>query len=228
MMRSGWPAFLLASGFFYILAASPLYGQKFHMVDLERLLLQHPLMRQFDPETGRFRGTPSEVRSPESIRKEVAELQRSMAEGEALIETTIQKTLLDSHRHEDTERAWATIREQDARISEQKREVGRLSRLLRSGGIPGIETLFDVVDGLVIDVLSSIRKNASETSLILNSGWRDPASPPDIKAGSAFRSFIGSPDPKDIHAYLTQVTKIGTLFRARTQPVLYQKEKVGP
>ena len=47
----------------FFVAVVPLLvsGETFRAVDFERLLQKHPLMRKYDPETGRFKETKSEI-----------------------------------------------------------------------------------------------------------------------------------------------------------------------
>ena len=54
--------------------SAPLLGQTFGEADLERLIMNHPMMKNYDAKTGHFRNTPHELRDVSDLKAENASI----------------------------------------------------------------------------------------------------------------------------------------------------------
>ncbi|HNW35662.1 MAG TPA: hypothetical protein PKM25_12060, partial [Candidatus Ozemobacteraceae bacterium] len=169
--------------YFYMLYPSSIQAIEFRRIDFERLVRNHPLMRRFDAGTGRFRGTPSEVRSIEDVRSDIARMDYQIQETERKKGETVKASFFFQNTAEtSTEAAWHRINGMDAEIATLKKNRAALASLLEQGGVPPEQTLIDCVKSLAADILSSCP--AASDSIVLNVFPRFPSPPPGVPAAT--------------------------------------------
>ncbi|MDD3148970.1 MAG: hypothetical protein PHD82_16875 [Candidatus Riflebacteria bacterium] len=202
---------------FVFLVPPVVVGVEFKQVDFERLLNKHPLMKKFDPETGRFNGTPCEIIPVELIRQRVASLTAMIGLCERKKSDLVVAAMVDGAKV-DENAIWAQIGKIDHEISDIRKKLDGEEALLEQKGIPGLETLFSVVTGLTRDLIDSI---SAADNIVINKLPRFRSKPPQL-AGFDLRHFFYQPDPQHLKKYLEQAGLIGLMFSGSDNPIIYR------
>jgi hypothetical protein len=214
---------LLLLSIFLGLAVLPGKCQTFSVYNLERLVNNHPLMKNYNPETKRFKDTPSEIKSVEVLEKQIASVSAEIIKLEALRA----KMLNDSFSSQsfDENSLWKSIRTISFKENKLKNQLAGFENLLDTDGIPPIETLLEVVRGIAHDVLNEIHQKSSEDEICLNKFPRFYQSPPDFRS-NPFKKFFVLPDNKELLLeYLRYSKSISLLFPKSVEPILHEERK---
>ncbi len=195
-----------------------LSAQTFNVVDLERLLQNHPKMSRFEPETGRFKGTPSEIRNMESLKAESASISRYIEDLNAGKQKKLQLLMTSTDESSNEESLWNYLNECDQQIEKKKLELKEVEELIVTEGVPGFETVLKIATEIKSDVFSQI--NASET-VVLNRLPRNGLKlPPDFYP-EGLRDFMWHNNSESLEIYLKQASLIGLMFSSIDNPVVY-------
>ncbi|HOY66348.1 MAG TPA: hypothetical protein PLP29_05615 [Candidatus Ozemobacteraceae bacterium] len=199
-------------------------------MEFDRLLREHPLMSQFDEETGRFKGTPSEVREAASIASEIASLDRDLASVERRRSEMAGALLLASDPLGADFSGWNEVREADAGIAELQKRRDALTGLMRIGGAPDADSLTPLVSGLVQDLLASCSR--APDTILLNRFPRFPAAPPVVEIRPPGEKDGPNdpiqPDLMRLREVIRSAPLLGPLFPSTERPILYSGEAPHP
>ncbi len=206
----------------FFVAAVPLLvsGETFRVVDFERLLRQHPLMRKYDPETGRFKETKSEIIPVEKLQERVASISADIAACEKEKSELVLATMNSDEAGFETH-AWEKIGQIDSRLAELKERLRSEQSLLEDKGAPGYDKLLEIAGQIYHE---TVRPEVATGCLILNRLPRFSAPPPQV-AGNDLRRFFFSRDTEVLENYLAQAGKIVLMFEKAVQPVLYSADR---
>ncbi len=202
----------------------PLFSQKYAESDFNRLILNHPMMKNFDPSSGRFRNTPSEIISVGRLKQDIAAIQArmdSLNEDKKAKLTVIFEAL---KLNVSEENAWKQINDFDHSISELKEQLTKKNELLADLGVPGYETVLSVTRKIFLDTRKSIPQG---DKIVLNSLPRFPLPHKPDFGKISLRTFFLKCDAEKLKAYLQNKIFIGMLFSKVYQPILFndQEEK---
>lgn len=202
---------------FAFLVPHILEGTEFKAVDFERLLNRHPLMRQFDPETGRFKGTPSEIIPVEVLQNRVASLTGQIAALEQTKSDLVASAMVNAGADESA--VWLKIGEYDRDIDMLRKRLAGERELLDQKGVPAFSTLFAVASDLVKSIC---RAEMASNTVVINKLPRFPANPP-VFGGNDLRHFFYSSDPDCLETYLSRAGLIGLMFAQTDDPIIFQR-----
>ncbi|GAB4279244.1 MAG: hypothetical protein Kow0029_23070 [Candidatus Rifleibacteriota bacterium] len=206
--------------FFVMFFSTEIYSAVFSVVDLERLIMNHPMMKNYDPDTCRFKNTSGEVRKIPDIKAEIADIETDICK----IGQNKQKLLDNSFQADsqlDEQAVWQQIRSYDKRTTELKQKLAELKELLYTGGVPPVSRNLPIARQIMRDVQKNYRIS---NTVVLNKLPRFYQHPPIFKE-NPLRAIFFAPDKSKLPAdYLKSLSSVSLLFRKVANPVIYQKE----
>ena len=195
----------------------PLSGQTFGEADLERLIMNHPMMKNYDPKTGHFNNTPYELRDVLDLKAENASIS---AELEVIKQKEIENSLnAISFDSDDEEALWSDISSLSKRKRDLENKKNKNKDLIESGGDPGYTKLYPIIDNMCNDIFIPLY---NKDKVILNKLPRYPSSKPDLE-GKDMHSFWFNPNEDMLVSYLKQSSFVGLIFPNVDKTILYQK-----
>ena len=140
-----------------------LQGQTFKEVDFQRLLLDHPMMKNYDEETGHLNHTPYALKSVDKLRTEVENLEKEIK----ALESKQQELNSAFAGKEDVneEALWDNVNTISNKLLKLKFEVDKKLNQISQNGNPGYVALFPIVNQMLSDILSPLKK---EKTIVLN------------------------------------------------------------
>ena len=206
----------------FFVAAVPLLvsGETFRAVDFERLLQKHPLMRKYDPETGRFKETKSEIIPVENLQKRVASITAEIADCESE-KSELVLAAMNSGEASTEALTWEKIGQIDRRLAELKARLQTEQSLLANKGVPGYDKLLEIAGRIYHE---TVLPETATGALLLNKLPRFAATPP-LLADSDLRRFFFSRNGEVLEKYLAQAGKIALMFEKTDQPILYSADR---
>ncbi|MEW6708763.1 MAG: hypothetical protein AB1403_02985 [Candidatus Riflebacteria bacterium] len=205
---------------FFVLISLSVSGQTFSSCDFERLIMQHPLMNQYDPESGRFRGTPGEIISPAEVDSRIASTHAQID----LLQEKRKSVLADSLKSGDESgenELWENLAGINQRVMELKQSLMELDELKATGGVPPVSRNLPIARQIILDT----RQKFPKTELLLNRLPRFFMYPPDFLENELRRFFRAPQQIELLKDYLEQVPAISLLFPATSEPVLIKRGK---
>jgi len=161
--------FLIFAGF------SPAFGQIDYMagyVDTRQMLLNHPLMRQFDPATRRFLDTASAwIADPDKARKDYDLKIKNLDNQNREIDVQAKK-IMQERNPETRKRILDAIWKQKAEIKarlEQLRKASEATKNLGNylnGASTGVESIIPIVNNITKDIQTTLRQLSIENANI--------------------------------------------------------------
>ena len=209
--------FLRLLSFFVVICPISLFAIEFKTVDFERLLHAHPLMKHFDPATGRFNGTISAIIPIEIMEQRVASLAAQINTLENAKSELARQALNSAGINETI--VWSRIGEHDAAIASLQKQLAADRELLDQKGVPALTTLFSQATTLVRDVVSSA---AASDSLLINKLPRFRSGRP-MPEDNDLRRFFYFKDAPRLEKYLQESGTIGLMFSQTDRPVLFAR-----
>lgn len=205
----------------FFVAAVPLLAasETFRAVDFERLLQKHPLMRKYDPETGRFKETKSEIIPVEKLQKRVASISAEIA-GCEREKSEFVLAAMNSGEASTEALTWEKIGQIDRRLAELKSRLQTEQSLLADMGVPGYDKLLEIAGQIYHE---TVLPETATAALLLNKLPRFAAAPPQ-PADNDLRRFFYSCSGEALEKYLAQAGKIALMFEKTDQPILYSAD----
>lgn len=197
--------------------SAPLFGQTFGEADLERLIMNHPMMKNYDAKTGHFRNTPHELRDVSDLKAENASISAEI-ESIKIREQNNALNVLFSES-EDEEFLWNDISSLSKRKLELENKRLKNNELIGSSGDPGYTKLYPIVDNMCNDIFMHLY---DKDRVILNKLPRY-LSPKPYLDGKDMHYFWFNPDEKILFSYLQQASFISLIFPSVDKTILYQK-----
>ncbi len=203
---------------FVFLVPSLVGAVDFKQVDFERLLKQHPLMKNYDPETGRFKNTPSEIIPVSLIEQRIASISAQIRLCDKR-KSDLVVSAMSSDAEIDENDIWGQIGKLDHEISTLQKRLQAEENMLEQKGVPGYETLFSVVTDLTRSVIESA---SAANRVLINKLPRFRSEPPSL-SGFDLRHFFYRPDLQHLRKYLSQAGLIGSLFSKTDGSIIYNR-----
>lgn len=141
------------------------YALDYKEVDIDDLLISHPLFSKYDNETGRFKDTKSEILSLEEVehrKQAVTDKLNSLKENKSSLSSN--SDLLGAFSSSNDEN-WNKIAEIDKEIAVLETEEKYYESLKNNEGIPGDSTVYNVVSQIASETINPIKK-ANPNSVI--------------------------------------------------------------
>lgn len=195
----------------------PLWGQTFSEVDFERLLMNHPMMKNYDPKTGHFRNTPYALHDVKSLKNENASLKNEL---KALIknEKNNSKAII-TEDIKDEEAFWSKVSDFSDKKLKIENKIDVNDELITSKGDPGYVKLFPIVDKMCNDLLIPMY---DKNKVVLNKLPRYYIEKPNF-GDCDFKLFWFSKNPEALKKYLQFAPVIAMIFSKSDKAILYQK-----
>jgi hypothetical protein len=205
--------------FFALVASSSLLAQSFSSADFERLINKHPMMKNYDPESGRFKNTPSQVVPVESVRNQIASAQQEIETFGRQREEILASSL--NSENADENKVWEELSSLNEEIFKRKRLLLDLGELEAANGIPPVSRVLSIARSMILDV----REEFQDSDVVLNTLPRYFAAPPQFMR-NPLQEFFFNPDSKiTLLKYLRENHRVGLLFPAVAQPILIGERK---
>lgn len=204
--------------FLALLFPSQIYAQKFKEVDLERLLQSHPMMKNFDPTTRRFKGTDSEFKSVASLS---AQLENNKAEVKQLNEEKkkiIKGSLTASSAQTIT---WGRIGDIDMRLKTLENNKNAYVDALSLEGKTSVSSILPVIQKILSEVL--VKTDQDKKLIVLNKLPRFKT--PIIKYDdNGLNAFFQNYDRLALMEYSKYSFCISCLFEHTDKTILFTQE----
>lgn len=191
-------------------------GAEFRQIDFERLLKGHPMMKNYDPETGRFKNTPSEIVPVETLDRQIASITSELVRLEKEKAELVLESLETSSDSEDM-KVWSEIGRLDQQMNNLRKAMEPIRSLREDGGSPGFDKVLAVAAGLFRDTVSA---HSSENTIVLNKLPRFRALPPEF-SGRDLRCFFITRDMAVLENYLARAGLVGLMFSQTDKTILY-------
>lgn len=202
-----------------ILCLNHLSAQTFKQEDFNRLINNLPVMKNYDKETGLFKGTVfGERYDLELLLKESNALKEELKKLESEYENYQNKTLFNSS---DLEKSFSEMAELDRKKKKLKDKITYYQDYIMRRGYPSEVKFINVIDNIAEQ---SIKPLFNENSLVLNKLPKYVKDIPQTK-DKDLRHYFYSLDEKILKEYLSNSYSIGLLFKNFDNVVLYQNEK---
>jgi hypothetical protein len=216
--------FLHLLSFFVIFLSFSAEAQTFKVHDLERLIKNHPMMKNYDPKTNRFRNTPSEARPLEEIdagiistKEEISALEK---EKKSVLGSSMKKTL-DAEAEKEL---WKKLNDMGNRIKELKQNLLDLTELQATNGVPPASRLLPIAREILLDIKEEITTNENE--IVLNYLPRFYQPPPNL-IKNPLKNFFANPDQTEsLLNYIKHANLMSLLFSGVAAPVLYNERNL--
>ncbi|MBQ2592156.1 MAG: hypothetical protein II567_02595 [Candidatus Riflebacteria bacterium] len=201
----------------FLASSLPLFGQTFGEVDLERLIMNHPMMKNYDVKTGYFKNTPYDFKSVKDLKVENASITSEIERIEFDQSKNAFKIFEDTELDEDI--LWSDIASLDKKKYLLKYKKSKNDNLIMSEGKPGTEKLYPIVDNMCNDIFVPLY---NKNKVILNKLPRYLSKKPDLE-GNDFHTFWFNPSEKVLCSYLQYASFIALIFPSADKTILFQK-----
>ncbi len=205
---------------FVLMLTLPAQAQTFSSHDLERLINQHPMMKNYDPVTKRFKNTPSAIQPLQEIKAEIASI-TTLIEGLASEKNKLLNETLNADAEAPDEFAtWKQLSEKSEKSKALKRRLLELKDLEMTNGAPPIARVLKIAREIMFDTFSLIKKQGANNHIRLN---RLPRfyQPPLVLSPNPFFEFFANPNNKSkLAAYLSKKNTIFLLFPTAGDAIL--------
>jgi hypothetical protein len=208
---------------FFIFAGSHLFGQTFEACDLNRLLEKHPLMKQFDKKTNRFKNTKSAIKDINELTQERKSLQSKIKKLELKKSKLVAASLTTSETNTSGNNLWQKIKKIDEKITEFKNKLPEIKELIDTGGVPPITTVLPIARRIVKETIQELKPGANK--IIINKLPRFYLPAPDFKQNLLRKFFYNPHKTSRLTEYLKQINRTSLLFKEVSKPVFVIERK---
>lgn len=194
-----------------------LSGQTFGEADLERLIMNHPMMKNYDAKTGHFKNTPYELKNVADLKSENASMSSEIKEIESKELNNSMAAI--SSEIEDEDAFWDNVVSLGVRKYQLKYKIQKNENMIISDGKPGSEKLYPIIDNICNDIFVPMY---DKNKVILNKQPRYLTKKPELN-GKDLHAFWFRPDEKVLCDYLQYSSFIGLMFPSVDKTILFQK-----
>ena len=196
---------------------SELNAQTFIQSDLDRLINNHPLMKNYDRDTGYFKDTSYDQVDVNRLKEENASLTLEL-EGIKAKKSSLSQNLIHSDSEDDD--LWNSTSELDKKEKEIHKAIEKNDWMINSDGLPSRIELSQVIDKLTEDTLIPLYK---ENQIVLNKlpRFNNEAIFNNFKD---LRSFYFTKEDNILKNYIAYSYIIGSMFMNTNDLILYQDE----
>lgn len=204
----------------FVLFTAPLFAQTFGEVDFERLLMNHPMMKNYDSQTGHFKNTPHELRNVADLKAENASM---TAEIKDIVKKESEKSSSAINDDiDDEEGFWDSVSNLAKKQADLEYRIRKNNELIETNGDPGYQKLYPIVDDMCNDLFVPLY---DKDKVVLNKLPRYFIPLPDFN-GKDMHNFWFKKDPRILEGYLENASVLALIFANSDKTVLYQKPGV--
>jgi hypothetical protein len=192
-------------------------AQTFSVEDLERLINNHSMLKNYDAKTRRFKNTPSEIVPVEQVMEQIDRLRAEIEELEKAREKLVKQTIENNEAEEHN--LWTRLKDLSNKIQTKSSQLPELQELEATGGVPPVSRVIPIAREILLDV----RKEFSDADIVLNRLPVFYQAPPQFH-GNPLLQFFQQPERLEfLIEYRKSVPSISLLFSGINQPVLINK-----
>lgn len=216
---------IVSSFCFVLIYYSSAFGLEFKEVDYVKMLISHPLYENYNPETGRFKDTHSEIIEIPVLEKQIRDLyevaKKLKEEKGSFVENSM-IFAMDS----DENTSWDEIAKIDQELSKVEAEIERLEKLWEEGGVPDQNSITAVVNEITDDIKSQINDLSGPDTIVLNklpAYTEHLAMPTFNNRFGGYGHFLKERDKDSLKVYLEHSYGLSLYFESTADVILYQK-----
>ncbi len=211
--------FFTLLSFFVFFSSNFAFSQEIKWLDFERLIKKHPMMKNFDPSTNRFRNTNSEIKKVEDLNKQLASVSSRLNQTKASKDDVIKK-FLTSDSSGNEENKWSLLKDLEAKISSLSLQEESLRESLKNNGFTAVTAILPIVRSILRDQLKPYANSSSK--VVINKLPRFSSPPVKIDKNPLRKMVLESNiSESDLKQYLKQAHSISLMFKATDIPVLF-------
>ncbi len=211
-------SFCITAFLSFALAVPQTTAQTFGEADLERLIMNHKMMKNYDRETGHFKNTPHELKNISDLKAENASKAAEILNISLLERENSKTAIFDDIKDEDS--FWNSTFTLSRRKKQLEYQIIKNDELISSNGDPGHTKLYPIIDEICNDIFTSLyRKN----QIMLNKLPRYPSKKPELN-GKDLHNFWYHPNSETLYYYLSQSSIIAQIFPRSDNTIIYQKK----
>ncbi|MDD3323464.1 MAG: hypothetical protein PHS59_18665 [Paludibacter sp.] len=207
------------------LTTPSLFAVDFMQIDYINLLTNHPIYKDYDPKTGRFKNTKSEILPIERLYEQEKAIVDKIAELENEKAKMVKDSLILSIDKAQNN-SWEIIAGIDTEISLLYKQLNELNDLLDNGGIPYESEVVKVISQITDEIKNEYSKNVSLNTVILNKlpFYRKGSSAPNLdNYTSGYFNFLEQNNLQSLNNYINHNSTIGLLFESTAEAIIYSK-----
>jgi hypothetical protein len=197
----------------------------FKQIDYLKMLMNHPIYKDYDPQTGRFKNTKSEIKPIEQLYEKEKKIIDKITELNNEKAKMVQDSLITSiDKHQDN--SWQKIAKIDLEISQLNSQLNELNDVLENGGIPYESEIFKVISQITSEIKREYSKDVSSNTVILNKLplYRKGSTAPNIdNYNSGYFNFLKMNNEHSLYNYIKYESTIGLLFKNTAESIIYSK-----
>ncbi|MDD3378299.1 MAG: hypothetical protein PHF08_12705, partial [Candidatus Riflebacteria bacterium] len=197
----------------------------FKQIDYLKMLINHPFYNNYDPETGRFKNTKSEIIPIEQLYEKEKHIINRITELENEKAMMVKNSLIFSI-DKSQNNTWEKIANIDLEISQLTSQLNDLNDVLENGGIPYESEIFKVISQITSEIKREYSKDVSSNTVILNKLplYRKGSTAPNIdNFNSGYFDFLKMNNECSLNNYIKFESTIGLLFKSSAESVIYSK-----
>lgn len=191
-------------------------------VDINQLLLKHPLMSDYDKTTMRFRNTESEILPVDELKSQMSQLELKLDKLKRESEETTRNALENSSGLDETS-FWSAQASRSEQISKLERERYRIEQLILSGG----ETPHTSIIPQVKRIINEIYSNPEfKFPIVLNRLPVIATQAPGFQKYNPYLAFFWRMEKPALEKYLEMSQYISGMFNCSKELILYQNPRL--
>ena len=212
--------------FIAMCTCNEVFSWQFKQIDYLRMLQNHPIMADYDSNTGRFKNTNSQQMSLEEIDKQTKNLLDKIQSCKDLQSKLANNpnVMLEINEKDSN---WQKIGDIDKQIEDYKNQISRLIELKENSGIPSKTEIFAVIDTIIEDIKANYVKGIASGTIIINKlpFYHRGVEPPLIdNYEKGYLNFFKTKNENSLVDYISYSPYIGLYFPVTENSVLYLRE----
>ncbi len=202
-----------------------LYSWEFKEINYMEMLENHEMFEKYDEETGRFKGTRSEILPIESVIERLENKRQKRENIEREKGKFVENSLIFSMDTDDN-MSWDQIAKLDLKLADIDEKIAYYEELLEDGGIPNLDSITNIIKDITKDLDEKIMEETNENTIVLNKlpAYTYGLHAPNINnKENGYGFFLKNNQEKALKNYIKHQYNIGLLFESISNSILYQK-----
>lgn len=197
----------------------------FKQIDYLKKLINHPIYKDYDPQTGRFKNTKSEIKPIEQLYEKEKQIINKITDlNNEKAKMAKNSLILSIDKSQNN--SWEKIAKIDLEISQLNSQLNELNDVLENGGIPYESEIFKIISQITSEIKREYSKDVSSNTVILNKLplYREATTAPNIdNYSSGYFDFLKMNNEGSLNNYIKFESTIGLLFNSTAESIIYSK-----
>ena len=195
------------------------FALTFKEADFEKLILNHPMMKNYDNKTGYFKNSSYVLHDVNELENEVEALSAKL---EVLKNKETEMASHSAAIDEDTEEEnfWGNISAESEQIKELEEKIWEKKNLINSGGDTGYDNLFNILSKMSGDVILPL---SDESKIVINKLPKYYF--PNISDRKRINKLFNINNSESLKEYIKKASAFGLIFSESDKSILYNKEE---